>query len=146
MNWATRPGCHVDRLACAWLIRRFIDPAAQFVFVEDADGAPTDAILFDMRGVQLSHHGGSCTFETFLSVYGLSDEALIDISRIVHEADLADELFDAPEAPGLDALLTGLGLSHSDEEMLDLGYKLFDGLYALRRRANDTTSRLLERS
>ncbi len=146
MKWATRPGCHVDRLASAWLIRRFIDLEAQFVFVEDPDDAPPDAIPFDMRGVQLSHHGNSCTFETFLARYELSDQALIDISRIVHEADLADELFDAPEAPGLDALLTGLALSHSDEEMLDLGYKLFDGLYAVRTTANDTTSRLLERS
>lgn len=146
MKWVTRPSCHVDRLACAWLIRRFIDPAAQFVFAEDTDDAPPDAIPFDMRGVQLSHHGNSCTFETFLSRYRLSDQALIDISRIVHQADLADELFDAPEALGLDALLTGLGLSHSDEEMLDLGYKLFDGLYAVRTTANNTTSRLLERS
>ena len=98
MRWATRRGCHVDRASCAWLIRRFIDPAAEFVFVDDPDEVPADATPFDMRGVELSHHEGDCSFETFLRLYRLDDPALAEIGRIVHEADLADERYDAPEA------------------------------------------------
>ena len=105
MRWATRRHCHVDRAACAWLIRRFIDAEATFVFVDDSDELPPDATPFDMRGVELSHHGGGCSFETFLRRYDLDDPVLWDIARIVHEADLADERYDAPEAPGLDVLL-----------------------------------------
>ncbi len=65
MRWATRKHCHVDRAACAWLIRRFLDPEAEFVFVDDPDEVPADATPFDMRGAELSHHGGDCSFETF---------------------------------------------------------------------------------
>lgn len=135
MRWATRAGVHVDRVACAWLIRRFIDPDAMFVFVVDPDEVPADATPFDMRGVELSHHDGDCSFETFLHRYGLDEPALWDIARIVHEADLADERYDAPEAPGLDILLRGLALvTDDDTRMLELSAPLFDGLLALRRR------------
>src|SRR5206468_2521558 len=65
MRWATRRHCHVDRAACAWLIRRFLDPEAEFVFIDDPDEVPADATPFDMRGVELSHHEGDCSFETF---------------------------------------------------------------------------------
>ena len=105
MKWATARRLHVDRAACAWLIRRFVDPEAEFVFVDDPDEVPADATPFDMRGVELSHHGGDCTFETILRRYELDDPVLWDLARIVHEADLADERYDAPEAPGLDVLL-----------------------------------------
>src|SRR5438093_478847 len=91
MKWATRRHCHVDRAACAWLIRRFIDTDAEFVFVEDPDEVPADATPFDMRGVELSHHGGDCSFETFLRSYELGDPVLWEIAKVVHEADLADE-------------------------------------------------------
>jgi hypothetical protein len=130
MRWVTRAGCHIDRAACAWLIRRFIDPAAVFVFVADPADAPSDATPFDMRGADLSHHGGDCTFETVLKRYALDDPALHVIARIVHEADLGDERFDAPEAPGLDVLVRGLALLHTDQQVLDLTAPLFDGLYA----------------
>jgi hypothetical protein len=90
MRWATRRGCHVDRASCAWLIRRFIDPAAEFVFVNDPDEVPPDATAFDMAGVALSHHEGDCSFETFLRRHELADPALVEIGRIIHEADLAD--------------------------------------------------------
>ncbi len=130
MKWATRSGCHVDRAACAWLIRRFIDPAAQFVFVADPDEIPPDATPFDVRGAALSHHGPECTFETFLGAYGLDDPGLRRIGRIVHEADLADERFDAPEAAGLDALIRGLARLHDDADLLAVTAPLFDGLYA----------------
>lgn len=136
MRWATRAGIHVDRTACAWLIRRFIDSAAEFVFVHDPDEVPRDATPFDMRGVELSHREGGCTFETMLTRYGLDDPALLDIARIVHEADLDDERFDAPEARGLDVILRGLSMiAESDERMLELSGPIYDGLYEYRRRA-----------
>jgi len=135
MIWATRTGCQVDRAACAWLIRRFIDPEATFIFVDDPDALPRDATPFDMRGVELSHHGGDCSFETFLSHYQLTDPVLCEIAQIVHEADLADERYDAPEAPGVEVLIRGLSLVRSDEELLTLTAPLFDGLYEVHRQA-----------
>jgi hypothetical protein len=136
MRWATRAGIHVDRTACAWLIRRFIDKEAEFVFVHDPDEVPDDAIPFDMRGVELSHHGDACTFETMLERYRLDDPALAEIGRIVHEADLEDDRFDAPEARGLDVILRGLSMvAESDERMLELSGPIYDGLYQYRRRA-----------
>jgi hypothetical protein len=112
MRWATRAGVHIDRAACAWLIRRFIDPEAKFVFVADPDEVPAEATPFDMRGAELSHHQGDCSFEQILRRYHLEDPVLWDLARIVHEADLADERYDAPEAPGLDVLLRGLSMGH----------------------------------
>lgn len=135
MKWATRANCHVDRAACAWLIRRFVDPEAEFVFVDDPDEIPSDATAFDVQGAELSHHDGDCSFETFLKRYELDDPVLWDIARIVHEADLDDERFDAPEAPGVDSILRGLSLVEGDEELLAIAARLFDGLYELRKRA-----------
>ena len=135
MRWATRTGPHVDRTACAWLIARFIDPDAEFVFVEDPDEVPADATAFDMRGVELSHHGGNCTFETLLDRYSLDDPVLGAIARIVHEADLEDDRYDAPEARGLDVLLRGLSMVRSDHEVLELSAPLYDGLYECLKRA-----------
>jgi hypothetical protein len=136
MRWATRAGVHVDRTACAWLIGRFIDPDAEFVFVHDPDEVPDDATPFDMRGAELSHHGDQCTFETMLARYELDDPALHEIAHIVHEADLEDERFGAPEARGLDVIIRGLSLvAESDEQMLALSGPIYDGLYEYRRRA-----------
>jgi len=135
MRWATRKHCHVDRAACAWLIRRFVDDDPEFVFVDDAAEVPADAIGFDMSGVELSHHDGDCSFEAFLRRYELDDPVLWEIARIVHEADLADERYDAPEAAGLDVLLRGLSLTNGDERMLELTAPLFDGLYEFKKRA-----------
>jgi len=135
VRWATRAGCHVDRAACAWLIHRFTDPDAEFVFVDDPEQVPADATPFDMRGVELSHHEGDCTFETMLRVFGLDDPVLWDIARVVHEADLDDERYDAPEAPGLDVLCQGLSMILDDPAMLALAGRMFDGLYEYRRRA-----------
>ena len=133
MKWATRRGCHVDRAACAWLIRRCLDPDATFLFVDDPDDVPPDATPFDMRGAILSHHGERCSFETFLVHYDLTDPVLEEVGRIVHEADLADERFDAPEAPGLDVLIRGLSLVLFDDEVLTVTRHLFDGLYEVIR-------------
>jgi hypothetical protein len=135
VRWATRAGCHVDRAACAWLIRRFLDPEAEFVFVEDPDDVPTDATAFDMRGAELSHHHGDCSFETMLGRFDVEDTVLWDLARIVHEADLADERYDAPEAAGLDVICRGLSMVVSDDEVLSVTGPVFDGLYEYRRRA-----------
>jgi hypothetical protein len=135
VRWATRPGVHVDRTACAWLIRHFIDPDAEFSFAAELDDVPEGATPFDMRGAELSHHGGECTFEAMLRRYDLDDAALWEIARIVHEADLEDERFDAPEARGLDVVIRGLSMVCEDEEVLELTGRLYDGLYEHRRRA-----------
>jgi hypothetical protein len=134
VRWATRRHCHVDRAACAWLIVRFIDADASFVFVDDPDDVPPDATPFDMRGVDLSHHGGRCSFETFLQRYELRDATLAWIGRIVHECDLEDELYDAPEAAGLDAIVRGISLIADDEDLLAATRPLFDGLCELGKR------------
>jgi hypothetical protein len=135
MRWATRSGPHVDRTACAWLIGRFIDHDAEFVFVDDPDEVPPDATAFDMRGAELSHHNGECSFEAFLRRYELDDPVLLAIARIVHEADLEDERYDAPEARGLDVLLRGLSMVKSDAAVLALSASLYDGLYEYLKRA-----------
>jgi hypothetical protein len=136
VRWATRTGPHVDRTACAWLIRRSIDPEAEFVFVSDPDEVPADATAFDMRGVELSHHGGECTFEALLRRYELEDPVLWAIARVVHEADLEDDRYDAPEARGLDVLLRGLSMVRPDHEVLELSAPLYDGLYEYLKRAS----------
>lgn len=135
MRWATRSGVHIDRAACAWLVRRFIDPEASFVFVDDPDEVPEDATPFDIRGAKLSHHGSDCSFETMLRHYAFDDPVLWELARIIHEADLADERFDAPEAPGLDVMCRGLSMIESDETTLGLTAPIFDGLYEFKRRA-----------
>jgi hypothetical protein len=136
MRWATRPGVHVDRAACAWLIRRFVDPAAEFTFAADPTAVPADATLFDMRGAALGHHQGRCSFETALAAFDLTaDPVLEEIGHIVHQADLGDDRYDAPAAPGLDVVIRGLTLtSGSDHDTLAVTGRLFDGLYEHTRR------------
>jgi len=133
MKWATRAGIHIDRAACAWLIRRNIDPDAQFLWVTDPAEVPDDATAFDMRGVELSHHHGDCSFETILRRYEITDPVLWVIAEIVHEADIDDGKFDAPEAPGLDSVLRGLSLTGTDDETLAVATRIFDGLYEFHR-------------
>jgi hypothetical protein len=135
MKWATRASIHIDRAACAWLIRRHIDTSAEFLFVSDPADLPAGATGFDMRGVELSHHGGDCSFETILRRYDLHDPVLLKLAEIIHEADIDDERFDAPEAPGLDAVLRGLSMVCTDDQILDLTAPVFDGLYEFFRRA-----------
>jgi hypothetical protein len=135
MRWVTRTGVHIDRAGCAWLIRRFIDPQARFVFVADPAEAPADATRFDMRGAELGHHGADCSFETVLRRHELDDPVLWKLAEIVHEADLDDETFDAPEARGLDVVVRGLSMTCDDVRILELTGPLFDGLYEYLRRA-----------
>ena len=131
MLWATRRGCHVDRTACVWLIRRFVDPGATFAFFGDPAEAPEGAELFDVVGARLSHREEDCSFETFLEEYGLDDPVLREISEIVHDADLMDEKYGRPESEGLDAVVRGMQLSLPDDEVLTRHTDaLYEGLYA----------------
>jgi hypothetical protein len=134
VKWATRASIHIDRASSAWLIRRFIDSEAVFEFVTDPGMVATDAVPFDMRGVELGHHGRDCTFETLLRRHDLDDPVLWRIAEIVHEADLDDEQFDAPEAPGIDVVMRGLSMVCDDHESLVITGPLFDGLYEFFRR------------
>ena len=133
MKWATRAGIHIDRAACAWLIRRNIDSDAQFLWVTDPADVPGDVTAFDMRGVELSHHHGDCSFETILRRYEITDPVLWVLAEIVHEADIDDAKFDAPEAPGLDSVLRGLSLTGTDDDTLAVATRIFDGLYEFHR-------------
>ncbi len=131
MRWATRRGCHVDRTACVWLIRRFVDGEAAFAFFSGPLEAPEDAELFDVAGARLSHHGDNCSFETFLEEYDLRDPVLAEIAEIVHDADLMDEKYGRPEAEGLDAIVRGMQMALPDDETLTRHTDaLYDGLYA----------------
>jgi len=129
-RWATRPRPHVDRIASAWLIKRFLDPAAEFLFAPP-DDLPAGAIPFDMAGVEFGHHGDDCTFETLLRRSSLPDRRLRAIAEVVHEADLRDGKFPREEARGLDLVLRGLlAAVKDDHEALAQGLVLFDGLYS----------------
>jgi hypothetical protein len=138
VKWVTRTGVHIDRASSAWLIRRFLDPEAMFAFVSGPDEVPEDGVPFDMRGVEFGHHGDDCTFETLLRRHEVADPVLWRIAEIVHEADLDDERFDAPEGPGLDVVLRGLSLVADDDTVLELTESVFDGLYEFYRRALTT--------
>ena len=129
--WVTRPRPGVDRMGSAWLIRRFVDPAARFGFAADREALPTpDAIPFDMFGVELSHRGEGCTFETLLTVFGMQDPAVDRIAAIVHDLDLKDGRFGAPEAPTIGTLIEGLQLATADDhDLLERGISLFESLY-----------------
>jgi hypothetical protein len=121
----------VDRTACVWLIRRFVDPEATFAFFGDPSEAPDGAELFDVVGARLSHRGEDCSFETFLKEYELEDPVLREIAEIVHDADLMDEKYGRPESEGLDAIVRGMQLALPDDEVLtDHTDVLYDGLYA----------------
>jgi hypothetical protein len=128
-TWVTRPRPGIDRVASAWLIRRFIDPAAQFAFVTDPADAP-DAIPFDMYGVAFSHEAGRCTFEVLQQRFAIRDAAVSRLAAIVHDLDLRDDRFSPPEAPTVGAAIDGLQLAHADDgQLLEHGIVLFEALY-----------------
>ena len=128
-TWVTRPRPHVDRIASAWLIRRFIDPEATFVFAPPAE-FPADAIPFDAPNVELTHYGEDCTFETLVKRARLRDRRLARLAEIVHEADLRDGKYVHEEARGIDAAIRGfLAASPDDHRVLEHGFALFEGLY-----------------
>lgn len=128
--WTTREHIHIDRLCSAWLIRRFIDPKARFVFAPETK-LPKDAIPFDVFGAELSHHGEDCTFETLLKAFQLQDKALAVMAEIVHDIDVKDQKFGRPEAAGVDAAVRALaGAFKDDHKILAAGATLLDALYA----------------
>src|SRR5215831_5404631 len=132
MKWVTWERVGVDRMACAWLITKYLDPQAAFLFVpEGTKPLPEGAEPFDIPGTRFSHHRGRCTFATLLQVYDLSDPVLERIARIVDEADVIQEVMLEPAAPGLDLLCRGLRrISADDQEALDRARLLYDALYA----------------
>src|SRR5215469_4317127 len=132
MKWVTWEQVGVDRMACAWLIKKYLDKEAEFLFVpEGTKPLPEGAEPFDIPGARFSHHRGRCTFATLLQVYDLSDPVLERIARIVDEADVIQEVLLEPAAPGLDLLCRGLRLISPDDQVaLQHGSLLYDALYA----------------
>lgn len=133
MIWATRPGIHIDRAASAWLITTYVDHDAEFVYIRDVEDLPDGATAFDMLGGDLTHHGSDVTFETILRRYELHDPVLWQIAEIVHQADVEDDKYDAPEAPGFDTLIRALSANHDDETVRTLAATLFGSLYSFFR-------------
>ena len=134
MKWITRAKARVDRIACPWLIRRFIDKEAEFLFVPEtvvmATAAREGATPYDVPGVELGHHGERCSFDAFLDTYRLHDPALQALALIVRGADTAAKDL-TPESRGLDAVAEGFRLTHSDDhEQLERELPVYDALYA----------------
>lgn len=143
MRWITREHPKIDRVACPWLIRRFIDPNAEFIFAPpdkvDEESVRLGAIPFDVEGVELSHEGPLCSFDAFLRKYDLENDALSTIATIVRGADTA-RLDLAPQSPGLLAISLGLSrLFRDDHEMIRHGFVMYDALYAWCLYASDET-------
>ncbi len=130
-TWVTRERVHVDRIACAWLIRRFVDPQARFRFVAGRSHRPgRDELRFDMFEAEYTHDGDRCSFETLLRAFGLAEPALRTLGEIVHDIDLKDGKFGRPETPGVAAVLAGLCRAEVDDPTrLRRGGELFDDLY-----------------
>lgn len=135
MKWITRSHVHVDRVACPWLITRFIDNEAEFLFVPasqiDTVAKQNDAIPFDAAGVELGHHEGRCSFESIIQHYGLKDPGLLRLAKIIHAADIDEDIGSDPLARGLEAIATGFSLRFpNDEENLAQQFEVYDALYA----------------
>jgi hypothetical protein len=139
-TWVTRKGIRIDRIASAWLIQRFIDPAGRFKFVDGNGYAPEPGELrFDMFEAEFTHEGDRCTFEVLLQRFGIGDPALHAIAEIIHDIDLKDAKFGRPERPGVERLVDGLAISEKgDEERLARGSALFGDLHgSFARKAPD---------
>ena len=133
-TWVTRPRPEIDRVGSGWLIRKFIDPKAKFIFAKRVP-ANGRAVSFDMLDAEFSHHGEDCTFETLLKRFRIQDKAAHKIGEMIHDADLDDEKFQRTECIGIDRVLKGWAREGtSDQEILRRGLQCFDGLYAFLRR------------
>ena len=135
MLWVTRSHVHVDRVACPWLITRFIDSEADFLFVPSSQiekvVAETGAIPFDAVGVELGHVEGRCSFESIILKYGLKEPGLLRLAKIVHAADVSEDIDKEPLARGLEALASGFSLRFpEDSENLMHQFDMYDALYA----------------
>jgi hypothetical protein len=141
MKWLAWEYVGVDRMACAWLIRRFIDPQAEFQFVPAGQKPLLEgAEPFDIPGVKYSHRRGHCTFVTLLKEYNLKDPILQQIGRIVDEADVVQEMALEPVSPGLDLLCRGLRrISQDDHEAIERGSLVYDALYAELSHSNSSS-------
>ncbi len=133
MKWVTRQYVHVDRTACPWLIRRFVDPKAQFIFVPvekiEEIAKNEDAIPYDAPNVELGHHGEKCSFDSVIEKYKIKDPAVLELAKIVRAAD-TDKMEDAPEAAGLEAIMTGFGIvSKDDYETIAKAGPVYDAFY-----------------
>lgn len=127
-RYYTRTNVHVDRIATAWLIKRFVDQAAEFAFVENLEQV-SGAIPFDMPGAELGHQGDDCSFETVLKTNRLSEPGLEELARIIHGADILSDLDVTLESAGIDLAFRAVRLSSaSDEDALTFGFQLLDGL------------------
>jgi hypothetical protein len=135
--WATRRGVQIDRIASAWLIRRFIDADAEFRFIDPNEERRPDELRFDMVGGDFTHEGDGCTFETLVRTLGKPDPALRQVAEIVHDIDIKDGKFGRADAPGIQQVILGIVLhSADDEDRLRRGSALFDDLYASFRSRN----------
>jgi len=133
-RWVTRPRPGVDRMASAWLIRRFIDPEASFGFADNREAVSKDALAFDMFGVEFSHQADRCTFETLCRTFAIDDPAVARMAGLVHDLDLKDGKFGAPEAATIGTLIEGLRALHADDhELLAQGMTLFEAFYLASR-------------
>lgn len=135
MLWITRSHVHVDRVACPWLIKRFVDSEAQFLFVPkslvEKVSSETGGTPFDAPGVELGHHDGKCSFETIIEKYALTDPGLLRLAKIVHAADIAADLHTDEIAPGLEAIASGFSLILPDDQAnLEIQFIVYDALYA----------------
>jgi len=135
MKWITRSHVHVDRVACPWLITRFIDSEAEFIFAPASQiekvAKEQNAIPFDAPGVELGHHEGRCSFESIVLKYGLKEPGLLRLAKIVHAADVAEDIDNDPIARGLEAIASGYSLRFpEDKENLSHQFEVYDALYA----------------
>jgi len=134
-TWVTRPRPEVDRVGSAWLITKFIDPGAKFVFANTPAAAP-EAIPYDMFEVEFSHHADSCTFETLIERFAIRDRAVLRIAELIHDADLEDDKFHRVEGFGVEQIFKGWAKQGlTDQQILSKGFECFDGLYALFKRS-----------
>lgn len=135
MKWVTRSHVHVDRIACPWLITRFVDAEAEFLFVPasqiDRVVKESGAIPYDAAGVELGHVDGRCSFESIIVKYGLKEPGLLRLAKIVHAADVSEDIDKEPIARGLEAIASGYSLRFpEDTENLEHQLEVYDALYA----------------
>ena len=136
MKWITREHVKVDRVACPWLIKKFVDKEAEFIFAPTdrvmAEAKRLEAIPYDVKGAELGHVDGRCSFESIMVKYQLTDPALQRLARIVHGADVSADINIVPESAGLQAIAHGFALAHgdNDHEKIRLETPMYDALYA----------------
>ena len=152
MKWVTRENVKVERVACAWLVRRFVDPEAEFFFVDEQKvfefAEKENAIPFDTFGAELDHYEGKCSFETIIDKYHINDPAVELLAQIVHGAHLHKDMYGREEAPGLKAIAEGFRLLDlaDDHEILDSEFIVYDAFYAYCRQLNKMAAERIESS